>query len=226
MPRRIRHLSHSSTTMSADTAHESVQPSTADALAERLRRSQWEGLSEPERDTIEDVLQRIDDNMLVARDPEREFQETRTVGERLSDQIAAFGGSWTFILLFVGFLGIWAVLNTEILGPRHDAFDPYPYIFLNLLLSMVAALQAPVIMMAQNRAAQRDRMEAKLDYEVNLKAEIEIRELHDKLDMLRESQWKELVSLQHAQIAYLTELLRDSRAATLRPTELTRPAHE
>jgi uncharacterized membrane protein len=95
------------------------------------------------------------------------------------------------------------VLNTEILGPRHDAFDPYPYVFLNLILSMIAALQAPVIRMSQNRAAARDRLDAKNDYAVNLKAELEIRELHDKLDGLREAQWAELVRLQQEQLRLL-----------------------
>ncbi len=161
--------------------------------------------------------QRMAGDRLVAHDTNREFRESHTLGERLSDRIASFGGSWTCILLCIGFLALWAFLNTELLGPRRSAFDPYPYIFLNLLFSMVAALQAPLIMMSQNRAAQRDRIEAKSDYEVNLKAELEMRELHEKLDMLRESQWAELGHMQRAQMGYLEQLLKES-AAGIRAT--------
>ena len=101
-------------------------------------------------------------------------------GERIADKIAKLGGSWTFILLFLGFLTVWVAMNVWLLG--RDAFDPYPFIFLNLVLSMIAAIQAPVIMMSQNRQSQRDRLEAAHDYQVNLKAEIEIMALHEKLD--------------------------------------------
>lgn len=133
-----------------------------------------------------------------------------TLGQRLADHIAVFGGSWTFILLFLAFLLAWAVLNTEILGPRNQAFDPYPYIFLNLFLSMLAALQAPVIMMSQNRQSERDRLHAANDYAVNLKAEIEIRELHEKLDALRERDWAALAAQQQQQIDMLTHLVERS----------------
>ncbi|QJR34171.1 DUF1003 domain-containing protein [Gemmatimonas groenlandica] len=137
-------------------------------------------------------------------------QHNVTLGQRLADRIAVFGGSWTFILLFLAFLLAWAVLNTEILGPRNQAFDPYPYIFLNLFLSMLAALQAPVIMMSQNRQSQRDRLHAANDYAVNLKAEIEIRELHEKLDALRERDWAALAAQQQQQIDMLTHLMERS----------------
>ncbi len=106
-----------------------------------------------------------------------------TFGQRLADRIAAIGGSWAFILSFLAFLAVWAVVNVLVPGA---AFDPYPFIFLNLVLSMLAAIQAPVIMMSQNRAAAFDRRAAKFDYEVNLKAELEIMELHDKLDAIRD----------------------------------------
>lgn len=137
-------------------------------------------------------------------------QNHATLGQRLADRIAVFGGSWTFILLFLAFLLAWAVLNTEILGPRNQAFDPYPYIFLNLFLSMLAALQAPVIMMSQNRQSERDRRHAANDYAVNLKAEIEIRELHEKLDTLRERDWAALAAQQQQQIEMLTHLVERS----------------
>jgi uncharacterized membrane protein len=143
----------------------------------------------------------------VARDIVRESDERATPGQRLADHIAQFGGSWTFILLFLSFLLFWTVLNTFVLGPRQKAFDPFPYIFLNLFLSMIAALQAPVIMMSQNRASERDRLHAAHDYEVNLESELEIRELHDKFDILREREWTHLVQLQQQQIDMLTRLL-------------------
>ncbi len=95
-----------------------------------------------------------------------------TRGERMADRIAAFGGSWTFILLFLAVLAVWTLGNTELLGPRRAAFDPYPYVFLNLILSMLAALPAPVIMMSQHRAAARDRLNAATDYRVNVRAAI------------------------------------------------------
>jgi uncharacterized membrane protein len=143
----------------------------------------------------------------VVRDVNRELEESRSLGERVADRIAAFGGSWTFILLFVVVLVAWVVLNSLVLARRGRAFDPYPYILLNLFLSMIAALQAPVIMMSQNRMAARDRLEAAHDYEVNLMAEVEIRTLHDKLDQLRDRDWASLVVQQQEQIRLLERLL-------------------
>jgi uncharacterized membrane protein len=143
----------------------------------------------------------------VVRDVNRELEENRRFGERLADRIAAFGGSWTFILLFLSVLIAWVVLNSVVLARRGSAFDPYPYILLNLFLSMIAALQAPVIMMSQNRQAARDRTEAAHDYEVNLMAEVEIRTLHDKLDRLRDHDWASLVAQQREQIELLERLL-------------------
>lgn len=116
------------------------------------------------------------------RDVNEVFDERLTLGERLADRVAAIGGSWTFIVGFGLFLAIWAVLNTIVLV-RHP-FDPFPFIFLNLMLSMLAALQAPIIMMSQNRQAAKDRLEARLDYETNLRSEAEIASLHEKIDLL------------------------------------------
>ena len=116
------------------------------------------------------------------RDVNAVFDERQTLGERLADRVAAVGGSWSFILGFSLFLVAWAVLNTVVLV-RHP-FDPFPFIFLNLMLSMLAALQAPIIMMSQNRQAAKDRLEARLDYETNLRAEAQIASLHDKIDLL------------------------------------------
>ena len=144
--------------------------------AKSIFHTEWERLSPHERDVIEAVLDRID----VPRDINMEFTRDRTFGERASDAIAAFGGSWTFILLFCTWLFLWAFLNTEVLGPR-EAFDPYPYIFLNLILSMLAAIQAPIIMMSQKRQAAHDRLEADIDHEVNVRAELAIRNLDERL---------------------------------------------
>lgn len=128
----------------------------------------------------------------AGRDPNALFDARLTFGEKLADRVAAVGGSWGFIIGFGVFLGLWAVLNTVLLA-RH-AFDPFPFIFLNLMLSMLAALQAPIIMMSQNRQAAKDRLEARLDYETNLRAEAQIEGLHEKIDAL------------HAEIARLADI--------------------
>jgi len=127
----------------------------------------------------------------TARNVNQVFDQRLTVGQRLADQVAAVGGSWGFIVGFGVFLGVWVVLNAILLV--ETAFDPYPFVFLNLLLSMLAALQAPIIMMSQNRQAAKDRLAAALDYEVNVKAEISIAQLHDKIDLLQD-QLRSLVS--------------------------------
>jgi len=143
----------------------------------------------------------------VARDLNKDFADTRTLGERVADRVAAFGGSWPFIGLAFALLIAWVVLNSVILARRGTAFDPFPYILLNLFLSMLAALQAPVIMMSQNRQAARDRIVASHDYEVNLKAELEIQSLQEKLDALRDHDWAALVAQQQEQIQLLQRLL-------------------
>ena len=148
----------------------SVDP---DRMVRRLLGDQWQHLSNQEREIVTRIAHRV-------RNPEQEFHDRRTFGERASDAIAAFGGSWPFILMFLALLVIWAVLNTEILGPLR-AFDPYPFIFLNLLLSMLAAIQAPIIMMSQNRAAERDRLAAEVDHEVNVRAELAVRDIDRRL---------------------------------------------
>ena len=150
--------------------------------AKAIFRAEWDQLTPAERQVIEGVLHRIS----VPRDLNQEFIDRRTFGGRASDAIAKFGGSWTFILLFGGWLAFWAVLNTEILGPIGEAFDPYPYIFLNLVLSMVAAIQAPILMMSQNREVARDRLEAEIDHEVNVRAELAIRDLDERLHRIEQ----------------------------------------
>src|SRR5258705_13383103 len=170
---------------------------TPQELAKRVLRTEWDKLSSRERRVVEAILNRA----LISRNPDAEATaEVRTFGEQLADKIARFGGSWTFILSFLGTLVAWVVLNSVILARRGGGFDPYPYILLNLFLSMLASLQAPVIMMSQNRQAAKDRMDAAHDYEVNLKAELEIQALHEKLDELREQRWAELLQLQQEQL--------------------------
>ena len=142
---------------------------------------------------------------IASRDPNEAYAGTMTFGERLADRVATFGGSWTFIIIFCLFLVVWAIANVWLLTAP---FDPYPFIFLNLMLSMLAALQAPVIMMSQNRQSAKDRHNAELDYEVNLKSEIEIMALHEKLDALRTEHLAELIEKQNEQIRLLTALLQ------------------
>jgi uncharacterized membrane protein len=139
----------------------------------------------------------------VARDINQHVIDRASVGDRLADSIARVGGSWTFIICFLAFLVVWALVNAWLLA--RDAFDPYPFVFLNLILSMLAAIQAPVIMMSQNRQTARDRIDAAHDYEVNLKAEIEIMALHEKMDTLRHH---EIVAMHTAVTAIAQQLER------------------
>lgn len=159
-------------------------------------------LSSSERKALERAVQR----RTIIEDPALRLRSTVSFGDRLADGVARLGGSWTFIALFIAFLCAWILGNYVFLGAH--AFDPYPFIFLNLLLSMIAALQAPVIMMSQNRQAATDRQMAAHDYEVNLKAEIEIMALHEKMDALRTEQLAALLARQQQQIDLLTKLLQ------------------
>lgn len=127
---------------------------------------------------------------LASKNVNEEIEERLTVGERLADKIAEFGGSWTFIIAFLVFLGLWMLVNT--IQMWFHPFDEFPYIFLNLMLSCLAALQAPIIMMSQNRAQKKDRLKAELDYQVNLKSELMIQQLHVKFDELRDNQIEEI----------------------------------
>jgi uncharacterized membrane protein len=129
------------------------------------------------------IIARIAKRHHITRNLNASIDETMTFGEKVADLVARWGGSWTFILWFFVFLGCWALLNSTWLATE-ARFDPYPYIFLNLLLSMLASIQAPLILMSQNRQAARDRVQAAMDYEVNVKAEMEILELHTKIDKL------------------------------------------
>jgi uncharacterized membrane protein len=174
------------------------------AIAQRLMRRRVEDLDELEKRVLTHIMQ----DAHISRDPEGDDEPARrpTTGERIADRVASFGGSWTFILLFLGFLLAWCAVNALLLA-RDTAFDPYPFIFLNLMLSMVAALQAPIIMMSQNRQAQKDRAAARHDYEVNLKAELDLMALHDKLDDLRETRLAKLMARQEEQLEILKRML-------------------
>ncbi len=167
----------------------------------------YQSLSKQERDLIDRIFERKH----IVRNINKEFDNQLTFGQRVADKVASFGGSWTFIMIFASILIIWIILNSIILSRIKAAFDPYPFILLNLFLSMLAAIQAPVIMMSQNRHAAKDRLDATHDYEINIKAETEISKLHEKLDELREKQWAELVQMQQEQIHLLSELLEQKK---------------
>ena len=157
-----------------------------------------------ELSTLEqEVVESIRQNLIVADNLNREFEAGETLGDRLADEMAAFGGSWKFIFIFFGVMAAWIVINTVSL--LWKPFDPYPFILFNLFLSMLAAVQAPIIMMSQNRQETRDRLRAENDYQVNLKAEIEIRALSEKMDQLLHHQWARLLEIQRLQ----TEMLED-----------------
>ena len=150
------------------------------------------------------VLQQSIGKKSLSLDANAVFDENSTFGQRLADQVAAFGGSWSFLIIFAAALLTWVAINVVLRG---GAPDPYPFIFLNLLLSMVAAVQAPVIMMSQNRQAAKDRLITGHDYECNLKADIEIMALHDKVDQMRNDDLKSLLAKQQEQIDLLTRLV-------------------
>ncbi|MHB1016141.1 MAG: DUF1003 domain-containing protein [Desulfurivibrionaceae bacterium] len=152
------------------------------------------------------IARHVAERKHIARNTTKEFEAQTTFGQRAADAVASFGGSWTFIALFAAILVVWVGLNSFILVKYDKIFDPYPYILLNLFLSMLAAIQAPVILMSQNRQAEKDRLNAEHDYEVNLKAELEIMMLHEKVDSLRESQWSELLAIQKEQLRLLGDL--------------------
>ncbi|WP_025916196.1 DUF1003 domain-containing protein [Herminiimonas sp. CN] len=143
----------------------------------------------------------------IARNTAKEFDAGITTGQRAADAVARFGGSWTFIGIFAAIMMLWVALNSYILINYGNSFDPYPYILLNLFLSMLASIQAPIILMSQNRHAEKDRLDAEHDYEVNLKAELEIMLLHEKIDLLREGQWGELLAIQKEQLKLLGSLI-------------------
>ncbi len=162
----------------------------------------------------QDVLDSIQKGALISENVDEDIEQHLTFGQRMADRIADFGGSWRFILLFLGFALLWMVTNATLLVTR--PFDPYPFILLNLVLSCVAAIQAPIIMMSQNRMESRDRERSKHDYKVNLKAELEIRILNEKIDHLILSQQQKLLEIQEIQIEMMKDIM-DTLSRSGRP---------
>jgi uncharacterized membrane protein len=188
---------------SALTPKETTMKQDEVTLSEKLFRKKYEQLGSQEKHVAHHLAERTH----IARNVADDYTEQMTFGQRLADNVAAFGGSWTFISIFAAVLVVWIVLNSFLLIRfGSEAFDPYPYILLNLFLSMLAAIQAPIILMSQNRQAYKDRISAEHDYEVNLKAELEIMVLHEKIDLLKDKQWSELISIQQEQLRLLNQL--------------------
>ena len=174
----------------------------------RFRYDYVRSLIETERGELSDlekeVLESLASHEILSTHVDKEYDSTLTFGQRLSDKIASFGGSWSFIIIFFCILVLWISINSLIWAFR--PFDPYPFILLNLFLSCLAAIQAPIIMMSQNRQEAKDRLRASHDYQINLKAELEIRQLHQKLDHLLSRQWERLVEIQEVQLELLNEM--------------------
>ena len=174
----------------------------------RFRYNYVRSLIETERGELSDLEKEVIDSLasheILSMHVDQEYDSTLTFGQRLSDRIASFGGSWKFIIIFFCILILWTSVNTLILAFK--PFDPYPFILLNLILSCLAAIQAPIIMMSQNRQEAKDRLRASHDYQINLKAELEIRQLHQKLDHLLSRQWERLVEIQEVQLELLNEM--------------------
>lgn len=187
--------------------------STSDYISrkafDKVRRDYLMHLMTMEEDDVskteKEVIEAITSNKILTENIEPIIDQELTLGQRAADKIAEFGGSWTFIISFGAFLVFWILLNVWFLGVHR--FDPYPFILLNLILSCLAAIQAPIIMMSQNRLEQKDRLRGENDFKVNLKAELEIKLLHEKLDHLSLHQNKILFEIQQMQIEYLDDIL-------------------
>ena len=154
-----------------------------------------------------DVMKAIQNNAILSESFQDGVEGELTLGQRIADRVAAFGGSWTFILTFFSFILIWMMVNIWFLASK--PFDPYPFILLNLILSCLAAIQAPIIMMSQNRQEQKDRIRGEHDYQINLKAELEIKLLGEKMDHLLVHQNNKLLEIQEVQIDYLEDLMKE-----------------
>lgn len=154
-----------------------------------------------------DVMEAIKNNSILSENIQDEIEADLTFGQKLADNVAAFGGSWTFIITFFSFILIWMIINIWFLATR--PFDPFPFILLNLILSCLAAIQAPIIMMSQNRQEQKDRQRSEHDYKINLKAELEIKFLSEKIDHLLAHQNKKLLEIQEVQTDYLEDLMKE-----------------
>ncbi|MDV7211695.1 DUF1003 domain-containing protein [Azotobacter beijerinckii] len=155
----------------------------------------------------QEVLHSMQNHELLTKNVDEEFNQSWSLGERLADRIATFGGSWSFLISFAVFLAIWIIINSVVL--LIHPIDPYPFILLNLVLSCLASIQAPIIMMSQNRQEAKDRLRSQHDYQVNLKAELEIRHLHEKVDHLLSHQWSRLAQIQEIQLDLLSEMNKE-----------------
>jgi uncharacterized membrane protein len=173
-------------------------------VANLLERERGE-LSELDRQVVESLAR----EEVVARDVEAAWEGRRTMGERVADLVADFGGSWVFIGIFFVVLVVWMAFN--VWAASREVFDPYPFILLNLVLSCLAAIQAPIIMMSQNRQEAKDRLRSENDYRVNLKAELEIRHLHEKMDHLINRQWERLAEIQQIQLEIMQDIAQRKR---------------
>ncbi|WP_029354640.1 DUF1003 domain-containing protein [Bosea sp. 117] len=198
------HQHHPELAEDAWISREALSRERAHYIAETLKAERGD-LSQIEHDVIDSLAA----NETLAQNVEVEFDRKRSVGEQAADLIATFGGSWTFILSFTVFIIIWMTINAW--QASEQAFDPYPFILLNLVLSCIAALQAPIIMMSQKRQEAKDRARSENDYRVNLKAELEIRHLHEKIDHMLTRQWERLAEIQAIQIELMEDLAERQR---------------
>ncbi len=180
---------------------------------DRYRSEYVEDVLEDEKGALsaldQEVVQSLREHELLSRNLNAAFERRLSMGERVADRVAAFGGSWGFLTIFGVTLVVWMAVNT--IGLLRRPFDPYPFILLNLVLSCLAAVQAPVIMMSQNRQEAKDRLRAENDYRVNLKAELEIRHLNEKLDLLLNHQWRQLLEIQRIQLDLMREVAGERR---------------
>ena len=173
-------------------------------VMEEVRKDRGE-LSALETEVVESIHQ----NQIVTDNLNKEFESNLTPGAKIADKVASFGGSWKFIIIFFAVMAVWIVANSVVL--LWKPFDPFPFILFNLILSMLAAIQAPIIMMSQNRQESRDRLRAENDYQVNLKAEIEIRVLSEKMDQLLHHQWQRLLEIQRMQTEMIEDLAKRTK---------------
>jgi uncharacterized membrane protein len=173
-------------------------------VAELLRSERGE-LTNLEKEVVESLAE----HETLAENIQAEFEGHRTFGERLSDHLANFGGSWSFLIFFAAVLVVWIAFN--VIALARERFDPYPFILLNLVLSCIAAVQAPIIMMSQKRQEAKDRLRSENDYRVNLKAELEIRHLHEKIDHILTRQWERLAEIQQIQLEMMKETATRNR---------------
>lgn len=168
-------------------------------------------MAQHELDDLSDLKKEVADSLVrqeaITQNIDKLFESKATRGEKIADKVASFGGSWTFIIIFLVLLVLWMGINTTLLMSK--PFDPYPYIFLNLILSCLAAIQAPVIMMSQNRQESKDRIRGENDYKTNLKAELEIQHINEKVDKLINDQWKHLLEIQQMQMEMIGELTKE-----------------